>query len=186
MSQQELIGRAIAAIDPERLVQDVIDLVNIDSPTGSESAMGEAMEARYADLGLQVIRQEVEPGRPNVFGILRGSGGGPMLQFDGHLDVSFTGRESFMRGGASSAGARVGEADGERWIFGAGSYNMKAAHAAYMAAVAAVKRAGIPLMGDVMLSATSGEIEASQVDEFQGVNANSCLRAGTEVALCRL
>ena len=43
MSQQELIGRAIAAIDPERLVQDVIDLVNIDSPTGSESAMGEAM-----------------------------------------------------------------------------------------------------------------------------------------------
>jgi len=158
----------IAAIDEGRLIQDVIDLVNIESPTGSEGAMGDFMAERYASMGLEVIRQEVEPGRPNIFGILRGRGGGPMLQFDGHLDVSFTGREGFMRGGASSAGARVGEADGQQWIFGAGSYNMKAAHAAYMAATAAVIRVGLPLIGDVMLSATSGEIEASQVDEFQG------------------
>ena len=103
MSQQELIGRAIAAIDPERLVQDVIDLVNIDSPTGSESAMGEAMEARYADLGLQVIRQEVEPGRPNVFGILRGSGGGPRVGARGA-----SGRESLhYRGNHRLVGRRT-------------------------------------------------------------------------------
>ncbi|MGH8211496.1 MAG: M20/M25/M40 family metallo-hydrolase [Steroidobacteraceae bacterium] len=168
MSQNAVIERVLAAIDERQLVQDVIDLVNIDSPTGSESAMGERMSSRYADIGLQVIEQEVEPGRPNVFGILRGTGGGPMLQFDGHLDVSFTGKEAFMRGGTSTAGARVGEADGEQWIFGAGSYNMKAAHAAYIAATSAVIRSGVPIMGDVLLSATSGEIEASQVDEFQG------------------
>jgi acetylornithine deacetylase/succinyl-diaminopimelate desuccinylase-like protein len=168
MNNDPVAARVLAAIDENRLVQDVIDMVNIQSPTGSEDAMGKYMASRYADLGLQVIRQEVEPGRPNIFGILRGRGGGPMLQFDGHLDVSFTGTESFMRGGASSAGARVGEADGQRWIFGAGSYNMKAAHAAYMAATAALIKAGVELRGDILLSATAGEIEASQVDDYQG------------------
>src|SRR6267154_1890484 len=168
MNNDPVAARVLAAIDEKQLVQDVIDMVNIQSPTGSEDAMGKYMASRYADLGLQVIRQEVEPGRPNIFGILRGRGGGPMLQFDGHLDVSFTGTESFMRGGASAAGARVGEADGQRWIFGAGSYNMKAAHAAYMAATAALIKAGVELRGDILLSATAGEIEASQVDDYQG------------------
>jgi acetylornithine deacetylase len=91
-----------------------------------------------------------------------------MLQFDGHLDVSFTGTEKFMRGGISEFGARVAEADGEKWIFGAGSYNMKAAHAAYLAAVSAIVKCGVAMRGDIMLSATAGEIEASQVDQFQG------------------
>ncbi len=160
--------RVLSAIDEKQLVQDVVDMVNINSPTGSEAAMGDFIESRYAAVGLQIIRQEVEPGRPNVFGMLRGTGGGPMLQFDGHLDVSFTGKEGFMRGGASAFGGRQAEADGETWVFGAGSYNMKAAHAAYLAAVGAIAKSGAKLCGDIMLSATVGEIEASQVDEYQG------------------
>jgi acetylornithine deacetylase/succinyl-diaminopimelate desuccinylase-like protein len=168
MTSKAVAVGVLAAIDEQRLVQDVIDMVNINSPTGSELAMGDYIDKRYSEMGLQVIRQEVEPGRPNVFGILRGTGDGPMLQFDGHLDVSFTGTESFMRGGASAFGARIGEADGEKWIFGAGSYNMKAAHATYIAAISAIVKCGVKLRGDIMLSATCGEIEASQVDEYQG------------------
>lgn len=164
----DITTTVLNAIDKEQLVQDVIDIVSINSPTGSEGAVGDFMEQRYHEMGLQVIRQEVEPGRPNVFGILRGTGGGPLLQFDGHLDVSFTGTESFMRGGTSIRGARVGEADGEQWIFGAGAFNMKAAHATYMAAVTAIIKSGVKLRGDIMLSATCGEIEASPVDEYQG------------------
>ncbi len=168
MTSEAVAARVLAAIDEQRLIKDIIEMVNINSPTGSESAMGDYIDARYSEIGLQVSRQEVEPGRPNLFGILRGTGGGPMLQFDGHLDVSFTGTESFMRGGASAFGARIGEADGEKWIFGAGSYNMKAAHAAYLSAVSAIVKCGVKLRGDIMMSATSGEIEASQVDEYQG------------------
>lgn len=168
MNAESEAASILGAIDKDRLVQDVIDIVNINSPTGSEGAVGDHIENRYLEMGLQVIRQEVEPGRPNVFGILRGTGDGPLLQFDGHLDVSFTGTESFMRGGTSIFGARVGEADGEKWIFGAGAFNMKAAHATYIAAVSAIIKSGVKLRGDIMLSATSGEIEASQVDEYQG------------------
>jgi acetylornithine deacetylase len=155
-------------IDRDALVQNVIDMVNIHSPTGSEAAMGEYMEQKYRDMGLEVIKQEVEPGRPNVFGLLRGTGGGPMLQFDGHLDVSFTGREAFMRGGTSSASARLETIQGEEWILGAGSYNMKAAHGCYIAAVNAIISSGVELKGDILLSATSGEIEAAQVDDYVG------------------
>ena len=161
-------AKVLERIDKERMVKDVIDMVNIASPTGSEAAMGEFMEARYREMGLDVLRQEVEPGRPNIIGILRGTGGGPTLQFDGHLDVSFTGTEDFMRGGASTSFARRATVDGQEWIFGAGSYNMKAAHGAYIAAADAIIKSGTRLKGDVMLTATSGEIEASQVDDFQG------------------
>ena len=168
MSEHVDVDAVLAQVDKEQLIQDVMDMTNILSPTGSEGEMGDFMENKYKDMGLEVIRQEVEPGRPNVFGILRGTGRGAMLQFDGHLDVSFTGKEDFMRGGASSGFARLGEADGEQWIFGAGSYNMKAAHGAYIAATNAIMKAGVKLKGDIMLSATCGEIECAQVDDFQG------------------
>ena len=50
MSRENLITNVISCIDEARLVQDVIDLVNIESPTGSEGAMGDFMAVRYADL----------------------------------------------------------------------------------------------------------------------------------------
>ena len=78
-------AEVLERIDKERMVKDVIDMVNIASPTGSEAAMGEFMEARYREMGLDVLRQEVEPGRPNIIGILRGTGGGPTLQFEGRV-----------------------------------------------------------------------------------------------------
>src|ERR1039458_3112514 len=104
MTSKAVAVGVLAAIDEQRLVQDVIDMVNINSPTGSELAMGDYIDKRYSEMGLQVIRQEVEPGRPNVFGILRGTGDGPMLQFDGHLDVSFTGDRKSTRLNASHLG----------------------------------------------------------------------------------
>jgi acetylornithine deacetylase/succinyl-diaminopimelate desuccinylase-like protein len=162
------LQKLMDSIDRSALIESVIEMVNISSPTGSEEAMGQYMERKYRALGLEVIRQEVEPGRPNVFGILRGAGGGPVLQFDGHLDVSFTGTEDFMQGGQSTPTARLETIQGEDWILGAGSYNMKAAHGAYLAAVSAIIESGIKLKGDILLSATSGEIEASQVDDFSG------------------
>ena len=168
MNDSVKVEEILAHVNRDQLIQDVLDMTNILSPTGSEGAMGDWMENRYKDMGLDVIRQEVEPGRPNIFGILRGEGDGPTLQFDGHLDVSFTGKEDFMRGGASSDFARLDTIDGEEWILGAGSYNMKAAHGAYIACVEAIQKSGVKLKGDIMLSATSGEIECNQIDDFQG------------------
>lgn len=168
MSSVTDVNAVLSKIDREELKKWVVEMVRIMSPTGSEAEMAAYMENRYLDLGMEVIKQEVEDGRTNVIGILRGTGGGPTLQFDGHLDVSFTGKEPWMRGATTADIGRVATVQGEEWIFGAGSFNMKGAHAAYLGAVKAIVESGVKLKGDIMLTATVGEIEASQVDEYVG------------------
>ena len=37
--------------------------------------------------GLETELVEVETGRPNVVGVLKGSGGGKSLMFNGHIDT---------------------------------------------------------------------------------------------------
>lgn len=143
-------------------------MVQIASPTGSEARMSEYVANEYSQLGLQVRTQEVEDGRSNVIGLLRGSGGGPTLQFDGHLDVSFTGREPWMRGATTASLGRVETIEGQDWVFGPGSFNMKGAHAAYLGAVKAIIESGVRLKGDIMVTATVGEIEGTQIDDFRG------------------
>lgn len=161
-------NRILARIDRKELANWVVEMVGIMSPTGSEAGMSEYLANKYADLGLKVVTQEVEEGRSNVIGILRGTGDGPTLQFDGHLDVSFTGKESWMRGATTASLGRVDVVQGEEWILGAGSFNMKAAHAAYMGAVKAIIESDVKLRGDIMLTATVGEIEGTQVDDYRG------------------
>ncbi|MFP3283534.1 MAG: M20/M25/M40 family metallo-hydrolase, partial [Nitrososphaeria archaeon] len=162
ISKEDLLRR----VDGGRLTRTLAELVDIPSPTGSEQEIGSYMYSKYRELGLKVIWQEIEDGRPNVVGILRGRGRGKSLQLDAHLDVSFTGSEEFLFGGATSPKARVEERDGDTWIFGAGAFNMKNAHAAYLEAARALIDSGIELEGDLILTATSGEIEESQVDGY--------------------
>src|SRR5579859_6020722 len=91
-------ARLIHAIDERRLIETACAYVNTPSPTGSEEAMGETVRAAFEDAGLAVSWQEVEDGRPNVIGTLKGQGGGPSLMFNGHMDTSYSGREPHLRG----------------------------------------------------------------------------------------
>ena len=78
MSSKAPIVESIAsAVSEERLVQIALDLVGVASPTGHEEAMAERMAKALRSLGLDVARQEVEDGRPNVVGTLVGTGDGP-------------------------------------------------------------------------------------------------------------
>src|SRR3954469_16819242 len=70
------------------------DLVAIDSvnPEVVPGGAGEGEMARFvADwlerAGLDVTRQEVGTGPPNVIGIRRGTGGGRSLVFNAHMDT---------------------------------------------------------------------------------------------------
>jgi acetylornithine deacetylase len=75
-------------IDRDRLVDWASRAIGTPSFTGSEEAMAELMRETFLDLGLQVQWQQVEEGRANVLGTLSGSGGGPSLMFNGHMDTS--------------------------------------------------------------------------------------------------
>jgi acetylornithine deacetylase len=66
-----------------------IDSVNPSLVPGAsgEGAIAAALAAHMRGLGLDVETQAVEPGRPNVIGVIEGSRPGPSVMFCGHLDT---------------------------------------------------------------------------------------------------
>jgi acetylornithine deacetylase len=158
---RELLSR----LDRRRLLETASDLVEIPSPTGHEQGMAEYLSDLFAELGLHVTWQEVEEGRPNVVGVLRGMGGGRSLMFNGHMDTSYSGREPWLRAPGFKPEAQTG---GGR-ITGLGVANMKGALACYVEVVRALQDAKIRLRGDVVIAAVVGEIEKTQWGEdFRG------------------
>lgn len=77
-------GRGIRKLGRmERLVDDLIDWIEIPSVTGAEADYGDALGRRLEELGLAWERQEVEPGRFNVLA----RAGTPEVVFCTHLDT---------------------------------------------------------------------------------------------------
>jgi len=96
-----------------------------------------------------VTLAEVAPGRLNVVGVARGSGGGRSLLLNAHLDtVGHEGMQDGLR-------ARI--EDGR--MYGRGAYDMKAGLASIMLAGAEAARAG--LRGDVIVTGVCDEEFAS-------------------------
>ena len=152
-------------IDRDRLVEWASRAIGTPSFTGSEEAMAGLMRETFLDMGLQVQWQQVEDGRANVLGTWAGSGGGPSLMFNGHVDTSYSGREPWLRhvpGFQPSAFVEDGR------LYGLGISNMKGAVACYVEAVRALQDADVRLRGDVLIAAVAGEIEKTQWGDAQG------------------
>jgi acetylornithine deacetylase len=140
----------------DELVHLLSDLVRINSinPDLIPGAPGEAEVARYIarwleqhDLEVQLL--EAAPGRPNVVGIARGTGGGQTLLLNGHMDtVGVAGMPD-----AHEPRSRDGR------MYGRGAYDMKGGLAACMIAVAAARQQH--LRGDVVFTAVIDEEYAS-------------------------
>jgi acetylornithine deacetylase len=152
-------------IDRDRLVEWAARAIDTPSFTGSEEAMAELVHETFLEMGLHVQWQQVEEGRANVLGIRAGTGRGPSLMFNGHMDTSYSGREPWLRhvpGFQPSAFVEDGR------LYGLGISNMKGALACYVEAVRALDDAGVRLRGDVMIAAVAGEIEKTQYADAQG------------------
>jgi len=165
MNETEL-EKSVAPVAPEEVVNLLSELINIPSLTGTEQQVAEFLVDHMGKLGLEVRLQEVEPGRSNAIAILRGSGDGPALVFNGHLDTAYSGRleedyaglGKIVRGNLPQAYVKEGH------VYGLGSRNMKGGLAAAVCAVGALARSGIKLRGDVIIAAVVGESEKAPVD----------------------
>ena len=153
---------------PDDVVALTQKLVQIDSSSpdlGSTPGPGETSIAKYVTAWLEHRNIETHwieptPGRPSVVGVVRGSGGGKSLMFNGHMDtVTLLGY-----GGDPLSGKIV---DGN--VYGRGSADMKSGLAAAMLALAHAKR--LNLAGDVILAAVADE-------EGESIGTEDILKAG--------
>jgi acetylornithine deacetylase len=173
-------------IDERYLTQVTQELVRINStnPLLSPDGAGEMEIANYVagcleELGLEVKLSEVAPGRMNVVGTLKGSGGGRSLLLNAHMDtVGVEGMTIDPFGGELRDGR----------IYGRGSQDMKASLGAMLAAAKALVDAEIPLKGDLLITGVADEEHSSLgteglVKEF-GADA-AIVTEPTDMHLCR-
>jgi acetylornithine deacetylase len=131
-----------------------IDSTNPDLGSGAgEAGLAAAVADWLGGLGLEVVVEEVESGRPNVTAVVRGTGGGRSLMLNAHLDTV---------GVAGYADPFTAVIDGVR-CFGRGSLDTKAGLVAAMRATAAA--AGMGLAGDVILTCVIDEEAGSKGTE---------------------
>jgi acetylornithine deacetylase len=170
--------------DLHYLTQTLIDLVQINSanPGLWADGAGEAEIAKYLGqvmrpLGMEVHLDEVAPQRYNAVGMLKGTGGGRTLMWNGHLDT--------VGPNGMSQPFKAQVQDGK--LYGRGSQDMKGSLAAMLSSLRALQEAEIRLKGDIILAGVADEELASQGTEhlLRHYNADAAIvTEPTELRLC--
>jgi acetylornithine deacetylase len=150
--------KVLTFIDQNELIELAKKLVSFPSYPPDETPAAEFLAKYMQDAGIETEMMEVEPGRMQPLGRLRGSEGGPSMMFNGHLDIdpmTLELEETWRKSRRDPFNAVV--EDGR--FYGQGIGNMKGGVAAMIIAAIAVKRAKIPLKGDLLVASVVGELQ---------------------------
>ncbi len=140
-SPAQLARHVAGAVSERRVMEETYRFISVPSPTGAEAEFADLYAGALADLGLQVSLDKEFPSSPSVVARLKGSGGGPTLQLDGHTDtvpVSHDESSIDLAGGV---------------VRGRGAADMKGGLAAICEAVRALQQVGVRPAGDVLVTA---------------------------------
>lgn len=160
--------------DQKATIDLLRQLIQIDSvnPTLVPGGAGEAEIASFVariltEEGIETRLQEAAPGRPNVVGRLRGTGGGKALVLNAHLDTVS------VEGMNDPFSARID--DGR--LYGRGAWDTKGGLAAGISALLALQAAQLPLRGDVILVGAVDEEHASLGTQalLEDLQADGCI-----------
>lgn len=166
-AQQQWLERALACVDGGTVADLAMRLVDTPSPPGEEGPLATLLAEDLGGRGFDTHYQAMDPHRGNCIARLRGDGTGPDLLVYGHLDTTFTGdaREDYpMLAGADRPDLRPHAIRQGDLITGLGISNPKGGTACAIAAADAVRRAGVPLRGDVILGIVSGGIHRTPTE----------------------
>ncbi len=154
----DLERTVLDSIDPELVVRWTRELTRIPSvyrpkQGEAEEAAARWVKARFEELGLETTWEVVEPGRPNVIGILPGPERGRWLMFEGHTDVVTEGDPNAWTHPPFEAEVENGR------IYGRGANDMKGGLVAAIAATKAILDSGVKLDGSILIGALVDEEE---------------------------
>ncbi len=141
------------------------ELTEVPSPTGDERAVAELASRYLRDAGLDAWYQPMDDRRGNAIGRLAGAGAGPTLLLCAPIDTAFTGNPAEDCPGVGlelpdQLRPRASIQDGN--IVGLGAENPKGFAACVVGAAEAVRRAGVPLRGDVLVGLFGGSMPIDQ------------------------
>jgi len=157
----------LARIDPQEVVDLALALGNIDSPTGAEGPAGQFVHDWLEKNGFAPKKYALIPERFNVAATLPGTGGGYSLCFNAHLDTTLRPDAVWSARDPKDPLYHSAWVEGDS-IYGDGVVNDKGPMAAYLVAAKAIRDAGFPLKGDLIVSAVAGEISREPIEEWQG------------------
>jgi acetylornithine deacetylase/succinyl-diaminopimelate desuccinylase-like protein len=153
----------------EDLAELALRLGNTFSPWGSERLVAEEVLAWYREQALPAALMPITDTRANVVARLPGSGGGRTIVFNAHLDTEASGPDYDHLMHVPDPNRVGGRREGDR-LFGHTILNDRGPMSLFMIAGRALRDAGVPLRGDVVLTSVAGETGAAPVDEFTGVD----------------
>jgi acetylornithine deacetylase len=166
---------AISAVDEHRILELEQRSIRIASPTFEEGEIADLYANKMTDMGLDVDMMDVvHPHDPTKksrqpIGWLRGSGGGPTLMLNGHMDP-----------GAEMSGWTVdplGAHFADGYIWGMGAHDDKGGCVAAISAVEAIVRSGTRLQGDVIVTPVVAH-------KLGGAGTRALLDRGVTADLC--
>ena len=142
-----------ASIDRRASLDFLARMIRFQSYSGTpgEGELARFMVDAMKGMGLEAFAEPVEGERVNAIGRWRGTGGGPSIMFNGHLDTN-----PVTEGWTVDP---LGGAYDDRFVYGIGVSNMKASDAAAFCAVKTLIERGVRLRGDVVLTFVVGELQ---------------------------
>ena len=166
---------ALAAIDEKRVLDLEQRSIRIPSSTFEEGDLADLYADYMSGVGLDVeMQQVIHPFDPKQksrqpIGRLKGSGGGPTLLINGHMDP-----------GVEMSGWSVdpyGAKFEDGWIWGMGAHDDKGGCVAAICALEAIVRSGTPLKGDVLMTPVIAH-------KLGGAGTRALLQHGVTADLC--
>jgi len=145
------------AIDRDRAIATLRSAVGHGSVTGDEANFVAMLAETLPDVGVTgMTKRDFLAGRPNLWGVRRGKGGGRRLMLTGHTDVVQV-RGWKERWASTEREDPFGAALVDGAIWGRGTADLKAGIAAAIEALRALDAAGVALAGDVVLAFVGDE-----------------------------
>ena len=166
------------------------EMISVPSPTGQEGQMAEWLKKWLGSNGFEAKSFVIDPeamgkkyprefyrwtfpysDRPNILGIKRGSGNGPSLMINFHLDVVDASPDKW------SVDPWQGTIKDE-FLFGRGACDMKGGAAAALYAIKTIFDSGIALKGDILIAGVieeEGPGNGTFALQANGITADACI-----------
>ena len=162
-----LADDVVKRISRDELIEFAQSMCNIDSAGPTEAPVAEYMYQWLQKEGFKAKKVGLLADRYNILGKLPGTGGGYSLLFNSHMDTVVRATDVWIYTDPCADLYHKAWIEGDLLV-GEGIANDKGPMAAFLIAAKAVKATGVPLKGDLLLTAVVGETTHEPCDDPPG------------------